>query len=190
VNGFVQAFARFEERRMLRDAEDAFHSLFECLAWAASLDERLGYPTACPELRGLRFARHRVHHQWADALRFEEGADLSSPLVFPIVFFDYLWRDINELPPGRPSDPTPPFTRAISPVDRRTSRLASRSASSVEFRAQTQRNHPPCVSLQERSAPPPRTPVRARSCSGENDRSVRVKAIPDHSLNLAGRDSS
>jgi hypothetical protein len=30
---------------------------------------------------------------------------MSFPLRFPIVFFDYIWRDINQLPSGRPNDP-------------------------------------------------------------------------------------
>jgi hypothetical protein len=103
VNGLVQAFVRFEERAMGRDAEDAYHALFECLAWAASIDERLGYPKESPELRGLRFARHRVHHQWADALVLKEGVRF--PIRFPMVFFEYEWRPLEELPAGRPGDP-------------------------------------------------------------------------------------
>ncbi len=95
---------------MGRDAEDAYHALFECLAWAASIDERLGYPTESPELRGLRFARHRVHHQWADALVLTEGARF--PITFPTAFFEYEWRPIDDLPAGRPGDPDEAFYRS------------------------------------------------------------------------------
>ncbi len=109
VNGLVQAFVRFEQRAMGRDAEDAYHALFECLAWAASIDERLGFPKDSPELRGLRFARHRVHHQWADALVLAEGARF--PITFPAVFFEYEWRPLEELPAGRPGDPDESFYR-------------------------------------------------------------------------------
>jgi hypothetical protein len=73
LRGYQQAVARFDESRLGHDATVAFLPLFEALNWAASIDERLRYPDY-PELRGLRFARNRVHHQWAEALYVDVGA--------------------------------------------------------------------------------------------------------------------
>jgi hypothetical protein len=97
----VQAFVRYEQAALEKDSEDAFHALFECLAWAVSLDERLGFPDQ-PELRGLRFVRNRVHHQWADALWLDERGE-SFPLRIPPVYYEWRWREVEDLPSGRPS---------------------------------------------------------------------------------------
>lgn len=99
VEGHARASARFHESRLGKDPAEAFVPLFESLSWAASIDERLGYPDV-PELRGLRFARHRVHHQYADALWLDDsGAEL--PTTLPFTFLEWRWR--AKLPPGRPS---------------------------------------------------------------------------------------
>jgi hypothetical protein len=49
-------------------------------------------------MAGLRYARNSVHHQWADALRLDEGG-VSFPLEFPVRFSDWYWR--REIPPPR-----------------------------------------------------------------------------------------
>jgi hypothetical protein len=67
LRGCAQALARFHDARLGRDSVAAFIPLFEALNWAASIDEGLGYLDHA-ELQGSRFARNRVHHQWADAL--------------------------------------------------------------------------------------------------------------------------
>jgi hypothetical protein len=99
VSGFSQVLARFSAVVKGKEPEPAFHALFEALSWAVSIDELLKFPSQV-ELRGLRFARHRVHHQWADALRLDEGG-FSFPMTFPLVFFEWRWRLATELPKGR-----------------------------------------------------------------------------------------
>ena len=93
--GYADARERFHAARMGDDPVAAFLPLFEALNWAASIDEGLGYPDY-PEIRGMRFARNRVHHQWADALYVATGA--SFPLTFPATFFEWCWR--KGLPEG------------------------------------------------------------------------------------------
>jgi hypothetical protein len=95
IRGYTEALGRFHEAKLGRDPVAAFLPLFEALNWAASIDERLEYPEH-PELRGLRFARNRVHHQWAEALRLTEDGEL--PATLPMVFFEWRWRD--RLPHG------------------------------------------------------------------------------------------
>jgi hypothetical protein len=112
VNGFVQAYARFEEVAKQQDPEDAFHALFEVLSWAACVDERLNFPNDSPELRGLRFARNRVHHQWANALWLDQSG-LSFPITFPMVFFEWRWRLAVELPEGRASPDEQPYAQHL-----------------------------------------------------------------------------
>jgi hypothetical protein len=97
VAGFLAARERFETARLGRDPVRPFHPLFEALAWAVTLDERLGYPDD-PQLRGLRYARNAVHHQWADALELDDSG-AAFPITFPMVFFE--WRWTRELPPPK-----------------------------------------------------------------------------------------
>ncbi len=106
INGFEQAYTRWDLARVQTDPIVAFHALFESLAWTYTVDdflyERDGAFAQLPELRGLRFARNRVHHQWADALWLDpKGATF--PLEFPIAFFEWRWRDTRDLPTGRAS---------------------------------------------------------------------------------------
>ena len=89
--GYRQALERFHAARLGSDASTAFMPLFEALSWVASLDERLDYPDL-GELRGLRFARNRVHHQWADALWLDD-AGAQFPVSFPMAFFEWRWQD-------------------------------------------------------------------------------------------------
>ena len=49
--------------------------MFEALAWTYAIDEKLAKP-AQPELRGLRYARNCVHHQWSQALWMDMGTEL------------------------------------------------------------------------------------------------------------------
>jgi hypothetical protein len=99
VVGYDRATARFHDARMGTDPAEAFIPLFESLNWAASIDERLGYPDR-PELRGLRFARNRVHHQYADALWLDRrGAALPIALDPGSPFFEWRWK--QTLPEGR-----------------------------------------------------------------------------------------
>lgn len=55
-------------------------------------------------MAGVRFARNRVHHQWSDALRLDDSG-FTFPRTFPLVFFEWHWRDLGDLPPGNRRDP-------------------------------------------------------------------------------------
>jgi hypothetical protein len=84
ILGFEEARGRFLEVRLSLDADAVFLPLFEALSWTVSIDERLqriwkAAPTNPDKwwsegfthgdvVKGVRFARNRVHHQWADAL--------------------------------------------------------------------------------------------------------------------------
>jgi hypothetical protein len=113
-SGFVEARRRFDEAAKGRDDLAVFLPLFEALNWAVVLDDRLqAYWKAAPSnrdpswadgftfgdtVKGLRFARHRVHHQRADALWLSEGA--SGPVgSYAEGLHEWRWRP--DLPPGR-----------------------------------------------------------------------------------------
>ena len=49
-------------------------------------------------MRGLRFARNRVHHQYADALWLDRRG-MVLPTTLPTQFFEWRWRE--DLPPGK-----------------------------------------------------------------------------------------
>jgi hypothetical protein len=70
-DGFEQAFARWQKvERAPQDLARTFIPLYEVLEWTACIDDRLKTKTwiRAPHLRGLRWARHRCHHDWAMAL--------------------------------------------------------------------------------------------------------------------------
>ncbi len=97
-------------RELGRPAEvDSFMPLFEALHWATSLESRIAddWPDrsdakywyrsmpAGATVRGVRFARNRVHHQWAEAFTI---ADHDREL--PLRCVPWIWRP--ELPDGKP----------------------------------------------------------------------------------------
>jgi hypothetical protein len=111
--GFSRAFARFMETgRFAGEPADALIPIYETLNWATTLDERLASDAAAGEgldwswranytdgkvVAGVRYARNRVHHQWAEALYVTPGAQL--PMQLPAPLFEWRWR--SELPPGK-----------------------------------------------------------------------------------------
>ncbi len=99
----MKARARFESSINYPEPGDAFHALFEALAWTASIDDRLKRPNESPELRGTRFARNRVAHQWWNALVVDYPG-VTFPLSFPLVFFEHRWKRADDLPPRRRPD--------------------------------------------------------------------------------------
>ena len=114
MNGYRAAVERLRER--IRDAnakaEDTFVPLFEALNWAASVDIYFiegRAPIQDPLLTGVRFARNRVHHQWADALVRVESPGMpgvlratgSSRLLVPPPGHQWNWADVAQLPPGK-----------------------------------------------------------------------------------------
>ncbi len=112
-DGYAAATGRFHEAAKTRDATAAFIPLFEALNWAVALDDRAAKhwtPAGKPlgfawrewvrdaeVMRGVRFVRNSVHHQWSDALVLDEGG-MSFPMTFPVVFFEWRWRPADGLP--------------------------------------------------------------------------------------------
>ncbi len=110
LRGFDEALKRLLQACERRDPSGAFPPLFESLNWAVALDDRIGtllgkkWQDRVPEaavMSGVRFARNRVHHQWADALLLVDG--IPFPIPFPIPFFGWQWRPADKLPSGRNS---------------------------------------------------------------------------------------
>ena len=67
--GFNKARDRFVEASGAHESEASFQSLFEALAWAGAIYDRLrGRHDVAPELRALWFVRNLVIHQGADVL--------------------------------------------------------------------------------------------------------------------------
>lgn len=125
LDGYVKAVERFERAAKGRDPGAAFLALFEALNWAVAIDERVkehwapdganteedktrqpgwGWRERVPgaeAMAGVRFARNRVHHQWADALCLDDNG-FTSPVSSPLMSFEWRWRDLAELPAGKP----------------------------------------------------------------------------------------
>jgi hypothetical protein len=116
LRGYDQAFARFGVAAKGRDPGPAFQALFESVNWAHALDEVIGevwQPRGLPQgfewrrcisggevMDGVRFVRNRLHHQWADALRLDEGRRY--PRTYPLVYFSWVWRPVEDLPTPDP----------------------------------------------------------------------------------------
>jgi hypothetical protein len=100
LRGYAQAFERFSLATRERDEVTTFVPLFEALNWAVALDDRcaqhwapegepLGFAwrdrvTGAEVMRGVRWARNGVHHQWSDALVVEEGRQYPKRYPSPI----------------------------------------------------------------------------------------------------------
>lgn len=113
LRGLGEASQRIEEAKLERDPDAMFIAMFNGLNWIVSIHEWISSSDdrarwdARPEfldlLRALRFARNRVHHQWATALVPEDGT--SFPLKFPAAFITWMWLPRAELPLAeRPDD--------------------------------------------------------------------------------------
>jgi hypothetical protein len=110
MDGFELARGRFNNAVTARAADQAFFALFEALNWAVALDDflaecwrphgtRLGFDwrreIANAEIFGaVRYARNRVHHQWADALKETQVEHR----VLPFGSTSLAWREFEELP--------------------------------------------------------------------------------------------
>jgi hypothetical protein len=98
--GFEQAFARWQRvEHAPQDPAQTFIPLFEALEWAACIHERLEYIDWSPDLRGLRWARHRCRHDWAMVLEVRTREQLRlHPNVDPDSVPDYEWAWRPQLP--------------------------------------------------------------------------------------------
>jgi hypothetical protein len=125
TGGFTQAYERFQDAQTANDPQAAFFALFETLNWAHAVDDLIaltwsprgqvqgydwrtdralaGSDELADIMRGLRYARNRVHHQWAAALDMGKGqtSGLAFPVSFPVTFGAvraWVWRRIDDLP--------------------------------------------------------------------------------------------
>ena len=74
--GYRGACARFREETYGDSLPGLFVPLFEALNWAVALADNLkssGAPLDDPVVKGLRFVRNRVHHQWVAALEVRKA---------------------------------------------------------------------------------------------------------------------
>ena len=114
-NGLERAYDRLVAAS---DDEQAYHAIFEALNWLVSLDDRFGTETGdrgawlnrategrrpdgtaagTEALRGLRYVRNSVHHFWADAVYWTEGAEFPVRLDPGQPFGEWRWNaDIPE----------------------------------------------------------------------------------------------
>jgi hypothetical protein len=101
LSGYAHALQRLQDAIGYTDAVGTFRAFFESLNWASPIDDRIGEHWA-PEgqplswkwrervagaelMAGVRFARNRVHHQWVDAIYFNEAGGLTFPVTFPLL---------------------------------------------------------------------------------------------------------
>lgn len=109
-DGYDQALNRLLGALTLTNPDSTFFGLFETLNWSVALDDVIGETwrpdgnreglewrtrvTGGELMDGIRYARNRVHHQWADALWHEhhDGG------VLPFGGHSWLWRPLDELP--------------------------------------------------------------------------------------------
>jgi len=125
-DGFEQARGRFVAALDDVEGNSAYFALFEALNWAVSLDELVAKTSPAgwkwrdgavdgDLVRALRYARNRVHHQWADAIRFQPDDSSSSGRLGLMVLgrarlggigtpASWRWRALPELPPATRPD--------------------------------------------------------------------------------------
>jgi hypothetical protein len=113
--GYKAAVERFHDARVERDAVATFLPLFEALNWVTALDDQVGARWAPAGtalgwrwrdkideghfVAAVRFARNRIHHQWADALELTDG--LTFPVRWPLAWHEWRWRASADLPAGK-----------------------------------------------------------------------------------------
>jgi hypothetical protein len=118
LTGFKRAIDRYlAAAQQDRDFGETFIPLFEALNWAVSTRNLLGdqgRPLRDRLANALGYARDRVHHDWAGALRPERFPVSSTATVAPGYSLtlsgysvEWFWKPVEELPPpsgGRPKD--------------------------------------------------------------------------------------
>jgi hypothetical protein len=98
--GFEQAFVRWQGvEQAPQEPAQTFFPLFELLEWATCIHERLEHIDWSPDLRGLRWARHRCRHDWAMVLEVRTREQLRlHPNVDRESVPDYEWAWRTALP--------------------------------------------------------------------------------------------
>jgi hypothetical protein len=119
--GFTDAMRRFDQVGKDVNPITATIALFEALNWSIPLEghirehwrpdgEPIGWDwrarlgKGAEIMGGVRFARNRVHHQRAAAIRLDHGG-FGFPMTFPLVFREWVWLDADQLPPSDRPDP-------------------------------------------------------------------------------------
>jgi hypothetical protein len=119
VDGYGAAVDRFSAAIRSGESDPSATALFEALNWVHALDDLIGeiwrpdkkklgrdwhkLIDGAEILGGVRYARNRVHHQWADALRWDQG--FRFPMRFPLVMHSWVWAPADELPTADRPDP-------------------------------------------------------------------------------------
>jgi hypothetical protein len=113
ARGYRAALERFDDTANQRDPEIRLIPLFEALNWAVAIvfpdPDRALWPDD-EIVKGLRFARGRVHHQWAEALEPRDVPIRAATVVswggggfaHSGLVLDWFWKPLDELP-----DPDP-----------------------------------------------------------------------------------
>lgn len=105
LDGFKQSHQRFQVAKNNIDEKQMFITLFEALNWVVSIDDRLRdrnsnwqdqFGKQGETVKAIRFARNRVHHQWAYILHIRDGVTL--PVRLPTPLFDWVWIAATQLP--------------------------------------------------------------------------------------------
>ncbi|MGI8420404.1 MAG: hypothetical protein ACR2LN_07245 [Candidatus Levyibacteriota bacterium] len=117
LRGFINAYTRTKDAKNQIEPKELFTCLFETLNWVVAIDDRLKrdrndniwytqYRADGDVLRAVRFARNRVHHQWADIVYNTPGAVL--PMELPAGLHEWNSKRLQDLPPALPrfSDPS------------------------------------------------------------------------------------
>jgi len=116
LSGYAHALQRLNAAITADDRNARFRAVFESLNWASSIDDRIrehwapegqpldwawrGRVDGAELMDGVRFARNRVHHQWADAIYLNESGGRTYPMTFPVFFSTWRWRPLSDLPDG------------------------------------------------------------------------------------------
>jgi hypothetical protein len=116
--GYLAALNRLHDAQEAKDSDAAFRAIFESLNWATSIEDRIRQhwePDGAPLnwewrqrvegaelMSGIRFARNRVHHDWADALYLRAGGFTfpDSQTALDAHIATWRWRALVDLPPG------------------------------------------------------------------------------------------
>ena len=94
--------------RLDNNTEQALKSVGQSMFWACNLMEFYEkYSSEYKKIRdsdqaidvvkGIKYARHRVTHQFIQLLYATEG--MAFPIMFPASFFEIRWKPLNQLPP-------------------------------------------------------------------------------------------
>ncbi len=127
--GYRAAVKRYNAGRLTQDVAATYHPLFEALNWSVALDDQIrtrwsphgkslnwGWRDEVEGgqyVRAVRFARNRVHHQWADALELTtDGATV--PFTIPMVLHEWSWRRSTDLPTGEDSRDQSTYDRLLA----------------------------------------------------------------------------